>query len=698
VSDWNYGRPADVRFDAPRPSWPDGSTYPYPLPFPLAQAVDDDEMGFGGDDRGGDDPTPTEPFTREPDDYAADHYVADQYAADQFAPDQFAAGPSQPTESSVPWPPAPVPSWLREREGTGDPANADGGREHGDRRWLMPAGLIAGAAALGGVAVLVLVTGGHPAPTVTNALTPSTAPTMMVAQPPKSQTPKSQAPSAGAGAPLTPAQAQAVLSQYTTTNNSANAQRSDTLLASIESGSSYPIDAGLYRRQLADGTHYPAFGPVQATYYIPRDEPAGSGPRWFVVQVANAFQSSPATVTSDEYLLFTQPAPGGAWLDTIEPYLLASATAPQVVVGSDGLATAVSPSSTALTVAPGKLPAATASSIDAAVAGQPAVAVPGNLADRSDQKLWQAQVPGGTVTDAHTAAAGADGQEFALLTAGGGALVFYTDAARLTITPPAGSTLQLNVPGFYSPDQTLTQASTSYLEQFAAYDPPAGGGTPRVVADYSGITGKLHLVRVPVRVAGADRGFAGAAAPPRAQAQGERGGGQQEQHSGYREPVPEVGVERQVRGAREMRGNAEDQREPDQQQHAGESRGDAQVVDPRHRRQLRRAVPEHRHDRPVGQHVERHEDQVVADDRAGEPDDDADWLDLQQGARGVPGERGAAEHGEQVQRIGAVPAPEPAHVNSGRSGWPPTWCCARQDCWARSPAPGSRGRARGPRR
>jgi hypothetical protein len=30
----------------------------------------------------------------------------------------------------------------------------------------------------------------------------------------------------------------------------------------------------------------------------------------------------------------------------------------------------------------------------------------------------------------------------------------------------------------------------SYLDQFAAYDPPAGGGAPRVVADYSGITGK----------------------------------------------------------------------------------------------------------------------------------------------------------------------------------------------------------------
>ena len=60
----------------------------------------------------------------------------------------------------------------------------------------------------------------------------------------------------------------------------------------------------------------------------------------------------------------------------------------------------------------------------------------------------------------------------------------------MTITPPAGSTLQLTVPGFYSPTQALSEAGLSYLEQFAAYDPPAGGGTPRVVADYSGITGK----------------------------------------------------------------------------------------------------------------------------------------------------------------------------------------------------------------
>ena len=60
----------------------------------------------------------------------------------------------------------------------------------------------------------------------------------------------------------------------------------------------------------------------------------------------------------------------------------------------------------------------------------------------------------------------------------------------VTITPPAGSALHLTIPGLYSPSQGVSQAVVDYLEQFTAYDPPAGSGAPRVVADYSGITGK----------------------------------------------------------------------------------------------------------------------------------------------------------------------------------------------------------------
>jgi hypothetical protein len=350
----------------------------------------------------------------------------------------------------------------------------------------MVAGAAVGAAA-------VLLTSGHPGSrggqgpggTVAPSATPSAA-----RNTPASVVTAGAAAAPSAAGPLTVAQAKGVLAGYTTVNNGANAQHSDTLLASVESGSSYAIDAGLYQEQQAAGTApYPAFGPVQATYYIPRDEPA-SGPRWFVVQVANAFASNPKKVTSDEYLLFTQSAPGGAWVDTIEPYLLSGVSAPRITVGADGLATAVSPDAASVAVAPSQLPAATAASLDGTGTGQPAIADPGNLADRGDQKFWQGKIAGAAVTDTRAPAAGADGQEFALLTSDGGALAFYTDAAEVTITPPAGSALRLIIPGFYSPSQDLSRAGVSYLEQFAAYDPPAGRGAPRVVADYSGITGK----------------------------------------------------------------------------------------------------------------------------------------------------------------------------------------------------------------
>jgi len=490
MSDWDYGRPTGDQHDAPRPSWPDGTTYPYPLPFPLAQALDGDEVraadGFTssegrppGAGRGGDKGAAREPLAT---------------ATDQF--DATAPQPAVPPyPSSYPWPPAPPPAWLRDAQSNGDPADSGGGRRRAGRRWLIPAGLAAGAAGLGAAAVLM--TGGQPAaPATGSPASPSAVPSMAVMRAGKSpgparSAPSSAAPSPSPAGPLTLTQAQAVLARYTTVNNEANAQRSEALLATVESGSSQAIDAGLDQEQQAAGTApYPAFGPVQATYYIPRAEPAG-GPYWFVVQVANAFQSRPAAVTSDEYLLFTQSAPGGAWHNSIEPYLLANANAPQIAVGSDGLASAVSPDAAAVAVAPGQLPAVTAASLDGTTgAGQAAVADPGDLADRADQRHWQAKVGDGTVTDTHAAAAGADGDEFALLTADGGALVFYTDAAQLTITPPAGSAISLSVPGFYSSAQTLSQAGLTYLEQFAAYDPPAGGGTPKVVADYSGITGK----------------------------------------------------------------------------------------------------------------------------------------------------------------------------------------------------------------
>jgi hypothetical protein len=482
MSDWDSGRGADGQFETPRPSWPDGTTYSYPLPFPLPQAVEADDTDWWPADVPG---PPCEGEGRPPgggDD------------GDDGAGDQSGATAPQPAvppgPGDYPWPPAPYPTGLRVTIGNpGDWPDPGGGR--GRRRWLIPGGIAAGAAVVGAAAVLL--TGTHPggrgggdlaAPSATASATakaPSARASMavrMAAKPSPSGSPQARG-------PLTLAQAQAVLANYTAVNNNANARRSETLLATVEAGSSDAIDAGLYRQQQAAGNGpYPAFGPVQATYYLPRDEPS-AGPRWFAVQVANAFTANPAKVTTYEYLLFTQSAAGGAWRDAAEPYLLSAASAPRVAVGADGLATAVSPAAGSVAVAPGALPAVTAASLD----GTGAVADPGNLTDRNDQRFWQGKVPGGQVTDTHAAADGADGPEFALQTADGGALVFYTDAAQVTITPAPGSALRLAIAGFYSGGQALTRVTVSYLEQFATYDPPAGGGAPRVVADYSGITG-----------------------------------------------------------------------------------------------------------------------------------------------------------------------------------------------------------------
>jgi len=358
------------------------------------------------------------------------------------------------------------------------------GARRGGRRWLILAGVVVAGAAVGAASVL-LAEGSPGSPPSTSQRSGAAAPVTPAARATASASPASPAP------PLTLTQAKAVLAKYTTVNNNANAKRSNTLLATVETGSSYAIDAGLY--QVQQGTApFPAFGPARAAYYIPRAQPA-TGPRWFVAQVANAFSANPKKVTSNEYLLFTQATPGGPWLDAAEPYLMAGVNAPQIAVGADGLATAVSQDSLGVTVEPGQLPAATAASLDGtgSTPGQPAIHAPANLADVNDQKFWQGKLPGGKVTDAHTAATGTAGQEFALRTADGGALVFYTDAAQLTLTAPAGTMLHLTVPGFYSPDQGLSQAGMTYLEQFAAYDPPAASGqAPSIVGDYSGITGK----------------------------------------------------------------------------------------------------------------------------------------------------------------------------------------------------------------
>ena len=107
---------------------------------------------------------------------------------------------------------------------------------------------------------------------------------------------------------LTKAQAEQVLSTYSRVNNEANEQRSDSLLGTIEAGTSYSMDIGAYRfEQVSDPSNssYVAFAPVHAVYYIPR-QPADVYPRWFVVAVTYASLASPQDPTGSGYLLFSQ--------------------------------------------------------------------------------------------------------------------------------------------------------------------------------------------------------------------------------------------------------------------------------------------------------------------------------------------------------------------------------------------------------
>jgi len=333
-------------------------------------------------------------------------------------------------------------------------------------RWWMAALVAVAAGSVAAALVLTSGSGGQPGAAQSSPPLQTMAPALPT--PP---------PSPVARGALTMAQAQQVLAAYTTANNTANAQRSDSLLATIETGSSYAIDAGLYRLQGAENAAtYPAFRPQRAQYYIPRET---GYPRWFVVQVANAELAAPAKITGTEYLLFTQARAGAPWQNAVEPYLLSGAAAPAVSLGTDGLATPVT-AAMALSVPVGQIAQVTASSLD----GAGPLPNPGNLADVMDRGFWQGKLPASSVTDAHTPS----GPVYGLRTSDGGALLFYADAAELTLTAPTGEAMHLTIPGFYSPSQSLTRAGVGYLEQFATYDPPSGSAGLRVVADYSGIT------------------------------------------------------------------------------------------------------------------------------------------------------------------------------------------------------------------
>ncbi len=287
---------------------------------------------------------------------------------------------------------------------------------------------------------------------------------------------------------ITKAQAERVLSAYWRIKNEANELRSDSLLETIEAGTSYSMDIGAYRfYRVADPDNhgYVAIVPVHAAFYIPRLA-TGDYPRWFVAAVTYAHLASPQRTTGAGYLLFSQDFPGGPWKEVLEPDVLpGTGSAPRIATDAEGYATAVSGvgDATRLSVAPGQFGSVTAAFLDG---GNPAaITAPGNLADLRDEAFWRSRLPAGsTDTDRHQAG---PGPAFGLQTRDGGAVLFYSVTAPLFLAPPPGQTFQLDIPGYYSPGQGLTSARVGYLEQFAAYDPPQAHGVAYIVADVSSI-------------------------------------------------------------------------------------------------------------------------------------------------------------------------------------------------------------------
>ena len=281
--------------------------------------------------------------------------------------------------------------------------------------------------------------------------------------------------------------AERVLADCWRVNNAANQSRSDALLAAIEAGSSYAIDAGAYQMsRVTDPTdsQYVPFTAENAMYYIPR-QPAGVYPRWFAARVTYVTVASPRHVTGSGYVLFVQDAMGAGWKNVLEPYLLSSAgPAPLIETDAQGYAIQVVLTSAAgLAASPGQIPQLTAQSLDGMSA---TLRNPGNLADLQDRTYFQSRLPAGSaVSDRHDNS----GLAFALKTVGGGAMVFYHLTARLSLTPPPGQTIKLGIPGYFSSSQALTSATVDYADQFASYIPP-GSADPAIVAVASGITGQ----------------------------------------------------------------------------------------------------------------------------------------------------------------------------------------------------------------
>ena len=278
----------------------------------------------------------------------------------------------------------------------------------------------------------------------------------------------------------TPASALGVFNSFVTTEKVALANHNELLALSLLTGSQYSITAAGY----AAASHQ-ATGPVYGhpTLYVPK---LTTYPQWFMATVPE--RAAPGDPVRTALLVFDRLGAEATWALSGSVLLNPGAPAPKVAIDSSGYATALATSDRALKLRPDVVGA-----VQAAVADDGPSSAAASVVQAGPQTtgLYQSNA-----AIARQAAAqkttytweleGTSYPFFALRTAGGGALVFYTmTLATLTVPthlPPARS--KTHLPGIPVPAalQGALPAthrpfphglSVNFTLSYLALDPPA---------------------------------------------------------------------------------------------------------------------------------------------------------------------------------------------------------------------------------
>ncbi|HEX5496778.1 MAG TPA: hypothetical protein VFX70_19625 [Mycobacteriales bacterium] len=306
--------------------------------------------------------------------------------------------------------------------------------------------------------------------------------------------------SAAPPAVITPGEARKVVDNYVATLNRANKARDARILGTVETDSNYRLGSEAYGfTKISDPPNHTYAHPVVMTdtaLYIPGQT---SGAPWWAARITWS-KGRPADSALAEIVVFTKV--GGRWAAARRPSLLPKSGLP-AVTEQRGVATELSASqASALAVQPSQLASQAATYLDQLTTPRcpraglcthrspPTVTVPraSSLTDMQDLSFWKKQTRGTVgLADLHSATSD---RTFALTTANGGALVWCDVSAELSLTPPGGATMDIQIPTFYTKGHPVTEASVPYLTQLLVYDPPRGQGTARVIGHLTGPVAK----------------------------------------------------------------------------------------------------------------------------------------------------------------------------------------------------------------